>query len=121
MQREIPEPGASFTFIHSLKYFKRSTLKIPILAYRKRAKDTRGTFKFINRKLTDNTMAKKEKDKQTNNSTQDTYIYLTLKACLSSSSSSSSDCSLIPPMLAITCTNSSKLNVPSPIMKQKSS
>ena len=35
-------------------------------------KDTRGTVKLINRKKTDNAMAKNEKDKQTNNSTHDT-------------------------------------------------
>ena len=35
-------------------------------------KDTRGTVKLINRKYTDNAMAKNEKDKQTNNSTHDT-------------------------------------------------
>ena len=40
--------------------------------HRSRVKDTRGTIKLIDRKLTDNAMAKKEKDKQTNHSTQDT-------------------------------------------------
>ena len=34
------------------------------------AKDTSGTFKLIDRKQTDNAMAKNEKDKQTNKSTQ---------------------------------------------------
>ena len=38
----------------------------------------------------------------------------TLNACLSSSSSSSSDCSLMPPIFAITATNSSNVKVPSP-------
>ena len=35
------------------------------------AKDIRGTVKLIDRKQTDNVMAKNEKDKQTNNSIHD--------------------------------------------------
>ena len=42
-----------------------------IKAYGRGSKNTRGKFKLINRKYTDNAMAKIEKVKQTNNSTQD--------------------------------------------------
>ena len=38
--------------------------------FKRGAKVTRGTVKLIDRKLTDNAMAKNEKDKQTNNITQ---------------------------------------------------
>ena len=50
------------------------TIKKIVQSYDKKrgTKDTRGTVKHIYRKLTDNAMAKSEKDEQTNNSTHDT-------------------------------------------------
>ena len=47
------------------------TIKKIVQSYdqKRGTKDTRGTVKLIYRKLTDNAMAKNEKDEQTNNST----------------------------------------------------
>ena len=42
-----------------------------IRTFKRGTKDTRVTVKLINRKYTDNAMAKNEKDKHTNNSTHD--------------------------------------------------
>ena len=44
---------------------------IKLMLTKRGAKDIRVTVKLIDRKYTDNAMAKNEKDKQTNNSTQD--------------------------------------------------
>ena len=43
-----------------------------VTVYKRGTKDTRGTVKIINRKQTDNAMPKNEKDKQTNNNSQET-------------------------------------------------
>ena len=45
-----------------------------LLSLKRGAKGTRGTVKLIDGKKTDNAMAKKENDKQTNNVSQDTSL-----------------------------------------------